>query len=298
MAPSRSRCIIETVGMGALAFAFTALVGGVWTGLLSVNLASSPAIPWAVVVMGALLWALWRYLGGDWAPRSTSATRRRSLRAKPLPQQAFVWAIAAGLLSIVALMGLWIVLFQIARLPARALPDYSRFPPVTVALALVMASLVNGVAEEALFRGYFQGMLERQVGGVVAILITILVMAPEHALTQGFVWPTALFYVAVDAMLGVTAYLTQSVLPGIAIHSAGLFLFFTLVWPGDVLRQLVGHFDATFWLWLHSAQVVVFAALAVVAFIRLAQVTKALRQFGASARRLPTVPSPISRQDA
>jgi membrane protease YdiL (CAAX protease family) len=287
MAPSHTHRIVQTVGFGVLALALTALVGGVWTGLLAVNLATSPAIPWAVVVMGTLLWALWRYLGGAWAPRSTSAVRRHALRAKPLPQQAFAWALTAGLLSIVALAGLWIVLFQIARLPARALPDYSRYPLATIALVLMMASLVNGVVEEALFRGYFQGILEPQVGGMVAILITILVMAPEHALTQGFVWPTALFYLAVDTMLGMTAYLTQSVLPGIAIHSVGLLVFFTLVWPGDVIRQVVGHFDATVWFWLHTAQVVVFAALAIFAFIQLAQETKALRMVGAPANQLP-----------
>ena len=283
MVTAHTHRIVQTVGVGVLAFALTALVGGAWTGLLAVNLATSPAIPWSVVVMGTLLWALWRYLGGAWKPRSTSAARRRALRAKPLPQQAFAWALAAGLLSIVALAGLWIVLFQIARLPARALPDYSRYPLVTIALVLVMASLVNGVAEEALFRGYFQGILEPQVGGMVAILITILVMAPEHALTQGFVWPTALFYLAVDSMLGVTAYLTQSILPGIVIHSVGLLVFFTLVWPGDIIHQVIGHFDATLWFWLHIAQVVVFAALAVLAFIQLARKTKALRMVGAPA---------------
>jgi membrane protease YdiL (CAAX protease family) len=287
MAPSHTHRIVQTVGFGVLALALTALVGGVWTGLLAVNLATSPAIPWAVVVMGTLLWALWRYLGGAWAPRSTSAVRRQALRAKPLPQQAFAWALTAGLLSIVALAGLWIVLFQIARLPARVLPDYSRYPLATIALVLMMASLVNGVVEEALFRGYFQGILEPQVGGMVAILITILVMAPEHALTQGFVWPTALFYLAVDTMLGMTAYLTQSVLPGIAIHSVGLLVFFTLVWPGDVIRQVVGHFDATVWFWLHTAQVVVFAALAILAFIQLARETKALRMVRAPANQLP-----------
>jgi len=282
-----TRHFMARVGLGALAFVVTAVMGGLWTLLLTINLAASPAIPWAVVVMGALLWALWRYLGGAWAPRSTSAVRRRSLRARSLPPQALAWALTAGLLSIVALAGLWIVLYQIARLPARALPDYSSYPLVTIALVLVMASLVNGVVEEALFRGYFQGILEPQVGGGVAILITLLVMAPEHALTQGFVWPTAIFYLAVDSMLGVTAYLTQSVLPGIVIHSVGLLIFFTLVWPGDMIRQVVGHFDATLWFWLHAAQVVVFAALAILAFIRLARETKALRMVGAPANQLP-----------
>lgn len=269
-----ARRILMDFGLWALAFVLTALAGGVWTGLLALNLATSPAIPWAVVVMGALLWALWRYLGGAWPPRATSEVRRRALRARRVSGAALVWALIAGLLAIVALAGLWIVLFQVAGLPARTLPDYSHYPLLTVALALVMASLVNAIVEEAVFRGYFQGALEAQVGGLAAIALTTLVMAPEHALTQGFVWPTLVFYAAVDVMLGATAYFTQSILPGMLIHFAGLLVFFTLVWPGDMIRSLVGQLDATAWLWIHGAQVVFFAALAILAFARLARLTR------------------------
>lgn len=278
MTPLARRILVD-IGLWALAFALTALAGGVWTGLLALNLVASPAIPWSVLVMGALLWALWRYLGGAWPPRATSEARRRLLRARRVTGEALGWALAAGLLAIVALAGLWIVLFQVAGLPMRALPDYSRYPLLTVALALVMASLVNAIVEEAVFRGYFQGALEAQIGGLAAIALTTLVMAPEHALTQGFVWPTLVFYAAVDVMLGAVAYFTQSILPGILIHCAGLLVFFTLVWPGDMMRRLAGQLDASTWLWIHSAQVVIFATLAILAFARLARL----------ARRVPVV---------
>ena len=271
---SAPRRLVDIVWRAALAFALTALAGGIWTVLLAANLATSAAVPWAVVVMAALLWALWRYLGGAWRPRRTADARRQLLRARRVSAPTFAWAVAAGLLAIVALAGLWVVLFQLARLPARTLLDYSRYPFLTVALALVMASLVNAVAEEALFRGYLQGTLEGRVGGLAAILITMLLMAPEHAVTQGFVWPTLLFYFAVDVMLGVTAYLTQSIVPGIVTHSVGLLVFFTLVWPGDMLRRFIGQFDANAWLWIHSAQVIVFAALAILAFLQLARRTQ------------------------
>ena len=51
----------------------------------------------------------------------------------------------------------------------------------------------------------------------LAILITVLVIAPEHAQTQGFVWPTLLFYVVVDVMLGATTLLPQSILPATTV---------------------------------------------------------------------------------
>ena len=263
---------------GILAVVLTLLVGGTWTALLIGNLALSPAIPWAVVVMALLLWFMWRYLDGAWWPRRTSSARHRALRATPVPGRVFAWAVIAGMLSIVALAGLWIVLFQLARIPStRALAAYSNYPLLSVALILIMASLVSSLPEEAGFRGYFQGSLESRLGGPAAILIVALVMAPEHALTQGFVWPTLIFYLFVDIMLGSLAYLTGSILPGVVVHGIGLLVFFTLVWPGDIIRQLIGAGDATMWLWIHLAQVVIFAALAILAFRRLATAAKTSR---------------------
>ncbi len=254
---------------GFLALVLTVTLGGVWTVLLALNLAVSPAIPWAVAVMAVLLWLLWRYLGGAGRPRRTSVARRRLLRANRMPVKEFAWAVLAGMLAIVALAGLWPVLFQLAHLPARSLPNFSAYPPLTVALVLGMAALSGAVAEEAAFRGYFLGQLESRVSRPAAVLIAALAIAPGHMLTQGFVWPTLVFYLCVDLMLGALAALTDSILPGIVVHSLGLLAFFTLVWPGDELRRLVGHGGADVWLRVHSAQVIVFAALALLAFVRL-----------------------------
>jgi hypothetical protein len=41
-------------------------------------------------------------------------------------------------------------------------------------------------------------------------------------------------------MLGTTALLAQSILPSIVIHGIGLLVLFTLVWPADIFRQVVG----------------------------------------------------------
>lgn len=273
--PSHFRRILTVVWSGILILFLTLFVQGIWTGLLVANLATSPGVPWAVILMGLVLWLLWQYLKGKWWPRSTSEARRRSLRANSLSGRVFGWAVLAGLLSIVALTGFWIVLFQLAKVPGNALPDFSKYPLLTVALTLVMASLVGAVAEEAGFRGYFQGLLEREINGPAAILVASLVMAPGHALTQGFVWPTLLFYLFVDVMLGATAYLTKSILPGIVVHAIGLLTFFTLVWPHDAARRLTGK-GGDAWFWIHGAQAIIFAALAIMAFKRLAKVTESV----------------------
>jgi membrane protease YdiL (CAAX protease family) len=264
-------------GGGALALLFTIGTGALWSVLLLTNLATAPAVPWAVGVMGLVLLAIWLYLGGSGPPARTAASRRAHRRARRLPPQVLGWALLAGGLSVVALAGLWMVLIQLAPVPARRLPSPSGYPLTTVALALVMGSLVSAVTEEAGFRGYFQVELERRLPALAAILLPCLVISPGHALTQGFVWPVLLFYFLVDLSLGLLAYLADSILPGLAVHGAGLLAFFTLVWPRDGGRRLLSQGGADAWFWVHAAEMVLFAGLATLAFAGLARATRSQR---------------------
>ena len=272
--PAELGRVVRALAFGLLALALTLVGGGIWSALLVANLATSPAVPWSVPAMALVLFAAWRYLAGSGPPRSTSETRRRSLRAERVAAPVLAWALVAGALSIVALTGLWIVLFQLAKAPGNALPDFSKYPPVTVALVLIMASLVGAVTEEAGIRGYLQGFLEGEFGPGVAIVAASLVMAPGHGVTQGFVWSTMLFYLFVDVMFGVTAYLTGSILPGIVTHAAGLLTFFALIWPYDGTRRMVAEDGATVWFWIHVGQTAAFAVLALFAFRHLATLTR------------------------
>lgn len=255
---------------GVLAIIVTLLVGGVWTGLLLTNLAVSPFFPWSVAAMALILATLWWYLNGAGWPRATRILRQQAIRAHAVPFPLMLWALFAGGLGIVALAGLWIVLFHLAHLPlGRNLPNYAQYPVVTVALALIMASLTNGVIEEALFRGYFQGAVERVLAAPLAIVLVAIVMAPEHALTQGFVWPTLAFYFCVDLLLGTLAFFTKSIIPGMIVHSIGLLIFFTLVWPGDKAQQLLGNGSADLWFWIHLGQALIFGLLTVIILLQL-----------------------------
>ncbi len=264
--------ILSALALAILALLLSMFVGGVWTALLITNLKLSPALPWSVVAMGVVLWLMWRYLDGHGPPHKTAGSRHGLLRANPVSRPVFNWALLAGLLGVFALAGFWIVLSQVVRTPGRSLPDFSQYPVVTVVAVVVMGCLVSSVAEEAAVRGYFQGYLERRLPGAAAVLISSLVLAPAHSLTQGFVWPTMLFYFAVDCMFGTMAYLTKSILPGLLIHFIGLLTFFTLVWPGDALRPPVSTAGASTWFWIHVGQTITCGILAVVTFSRLAHI--------------------------
>jgi membrane protease YdiL (CAAX protease family) len=264
---------LSIIGFGLLAFAITVLAGGIWSALLVTNLQRSPAVPWSVPVMGLLLWLMWSYLGGKGWPQSTSDARRHYLRANRRSARTYLWSFAAGVLSVVALAGYWIVLFRLVKMPPNALPDVSSYPRMTVALMILMGSLVAPFMEEAGFRGYFQVALEREFRGSVAVAVSSLVFALAH-FAHGILWPKLLVYFLVGVAFGATAYLTNSTLPAIVPHIIGDLTFFTLVWPHDAARRLVFDSGTDIWFWLHVAQAIVFTLLAVSAFQRLARESK------------------------
>src|SRR6185312_16972952 len=196
------RPVGKIIWTGAFAVGLTAVSSLIWGGLLLTNLKTSSSVPWAAGVMAVITWAAYRYFGGKWGPDRTKEARRSYLRAAPVSFALFASTVTAGVLCLVSLSGLWIVLFQLVKAPGNSFGDVSHYPSATVIVSLVVAAVSGAVFEEAGFRGYFQGTLEKYLPGPLAIFVCALVMAPEHAQTQGFVWTTVLFYLVSDVMLG------------------------------------------------------------------------------------------------
>jgi len=244
----------------------------VWGALLIGNLTISPTIPWSVVVMAAVLLLMWQYLGGRWTPRRTAEFRRTHLRARLVSLRVFAWAWLVGALSLAGLVGLWIVLVELTKVGGNpTIPTAPGVPLYTIALVLVMGSLVSSITEEFAFRGYAQVTLERAFGGLVAVVISSVFFMLYHGPTQGFAWPKLLFYFLVGVVFGTTAYLTKSILPALPVHLAGDLIFFFLIWPNDAMRRYVWRDGADTWFWLYVTLTVVCAALALLAFWQLAR---------------------------
>ena len=266
-AASKTAAILKAALLG-LVLLF--LGAGVWAGLVQANLAHLPSVPWAAPVMAVFLWLYWRYLGGAFWPRGNSEARRALLRANRVAPRVFTWAVLAGGLAVIALAGLWIVLFQLVKMPLNALADLSRYSRFTVVTLIGMSAIAAPLTEEPAFRGYCQGILERHFRGPTAIVLSSVFFAIAHGPTQGFLWPKLLFYFLVGVVFGATAYLTRSILPAIPAHVFGLLVFFTLIWPHDAARRLIADGSTDAWFWIHVGQIVVFALLTVWAFLRLA----------------------------
>lgn len=84
-------------------------------------------------------------------------------------------------------------------------------------------------------------------------------------------WPKLVFYCLASASFGSLAAITQSILPSLASHIGGDLVFFSLVWIHDGERPLIAESGADTMFWIHVAQALVFALLAVLAFVQLAK---------------------------
>lgn len=270
--PSFLRRILVVIGWGALGLLITLIGSAIWGTLLTINLRTSPGIPWSVAPMALVLWVMAQYLSGKGWPRSTSRARLGYLRARPLSLPMFAWSLLAGVLAIVALAGYWIVLFQLVRMRPNLLPDYSRYPLLTVALAILMGSLVSPLTEEAGFRGYCQVRLEREFRPATAVLLSSFFFMLAH-LNHGLFWPKLLVYYLVGVTFGAIAYLANSILASIPVHIVGDLTFFIFIWPRDAARRMLSHGGVDAWFWVHITQAVVFTVLAALAFRGLARVS-------------------------
>ncbi len=278
------RSLLAKIGVvvlsAILAFLILAFTSAVWGALITSNIKSSPAVPWAVPVMALVLWLMWQYLAGRWWPRKTSEARRRYLRANPVSGERFAWSFVAGVLAIIALAGYWIVLFQLVPMRPDVLPDYSKYPVLTVVLMLVMSSLVSPISEEAGFRGYCQVMLEQRFSAPAAITLSSFFFMLAHV-NHGLFWPRLLVYFLAGVTFGAIANLTNSILASIPLHIIGDLTFFTLVWPHDSARRLIWQGGVPMeWFWIHAAQAVLFSGLAILAFGRLAKASASAHSAG------------------
>jgi len=247
------------------------------------NLRFFPGLPWAVPLTAVYLWFFWRYLKGAGPPESTAEVRRTCLRANRVMGVVWAWSLLAGGLGIVALVLALRVANRLVVLPAQNLPDLTHVPKFTVLSLLLMAAPVAGIIEEAAFRGYMQGPIERRSGLTIAVLVTGTMFAVAHLDFTLILWP---YYVAVAAIYGTVTYLTKSILPAVVLHTGGnlysnidLWLHGQAEWQatsGSAALIWKTGADASFWTW--SVALLIVMAATVWAYIRLARYNQLTRR--------------------
>lgn len=204
-----------------------------WIALLApLNLRVFPSVPWAIVPMAAYLWLYWRYIGGRVGSRDSAEMRRANLRANRLDAEVWTGAIITGLTGFGALLAFLTLMARLVTMPASvpiSVPE--EMPFLTVFVLLVMASIVAGMTEEAGFRGYMQGPIERKYGLALAVLVNGVIFGLLHFPTHpAGVISMLPYYIAVSAIYGGLTWAVNSILPAMALHVSGNVWSLTRLW--------------------------------------------------------------------
>jgi membrane protease YdiL (CAAX protease family) len=262
--------LLLRVLMTTLAVTGTATL--VWGALVQANLRFSPRLPWATAIMAAFLIPYWSFLKGRGWPQSTAAARRRGLRAEPLSSLVWRRSLVAGGLGLSASIALFMLSHRLIRWPISPHPDMSHIPSVTLLPSLLMSAIVAGISEEAGFRGYMQGPLERRYGPVVGIAITSLAFGLAH-LSHGSFLPAILFDIGWGALFGLLTYWSGSILPAIVLHSSADAVEFIAAWklPPPTPAPLVWVSGPDWLVWFNCVLVVLLGSASIWSFGLLAR---------------------------
>jgi len=222
-------------------------------GSLQLAEASVPSVagPLALLTSSCFLWGYWRYLAGAWLPRSTAELRRRRLRARSLSGSVWSWAVITGVLATVSFVGLVEVWGRFVRLQPWSASTISRYSFFTALCILIGGAAEAGIVEEAAFRGYMQEHLEERFKPATAILVTSVLFGLVHLANGHREIAWLLPYTVFGVILGVLAYTTKSILPGVLLHAAVDSVRFWMVWrtapasPRHLIWQAVP--DAAFY---------------------------------------------------
>jgi membrane protease YdiL (CAAX protease family) len=195
-------------------------------------------------------------------------------------------ALIAGVLGLTAIMLLQGVMARLVTLPQQHNVEALHFPFVSLLLWVLMGSIVAGVVEETSFRGYMQGPIERRHGPVSAILLTGCLFGFAHFTHPEVGLSLMPYYMAVAAVYGALAYLTNSIFPSMVLHAGGNILSALALfgqgrseWQASSSQtRLVWESgpDASFWIAIIAFLIV--GSVAVGAYAALARVAQKARQ--------------------
>ena len=202
--------------------AFIVLNIGSTAGILPVfaNTRFLPQVPWSLPATCLVMAGFWFYFTGRGYPAATRSARQHVTRRKSLPWPIWRAAFLPILLSIVTVTSLRLALPSILPVEAPKIAlDLGGYPLATAIGLLLSVALTAGVAEEIAFRGYLQKPLEDSYGLIPALILTGIAFWLAHA--DKVALSHLPFHLVASVLLGLSAYLTRSLLPAIIGHALG-----------------------------------------------------------------------------
>ena len=206
--------ILRAILVGSLV---SALGVGIWSAFFA-GLHS----PWAILPTAACLWFYWKYLG--------------RVRQTRLPRSVWKKGLLLAALFVVIVQSSFVLTYRLIDFPAaKFTADYKiidTFPLWQAWLILIAGSVVAGICEELGFRGYMQAPIEKKYGPATAIIVTSVLFTCTH-LSHTWAYPILPHIFFASILLGLIAWRTNSLLPGIIGHSI-LDVFDYSVWWTDL----------------------------------------------------------------
>jgi membrane protease YdiL (CAAX protease family) len=228
-----------------------AIISGLLIALVAANvwpvLLLRLGVPLAVVaeVIFLLLYLWWAAGGGP--PRTTGACRANAFRRASLSSEQWFWGIIGAFCFALTVHAAIVLLFRFVPFPTAAFRhgyDLSFIPSLPLKwLAVVFSAISAGICEETGFRGYMQRPIEQRHGALIAILISSFFFTLLH-LSKG--WATVGMVPIVfgaGILLGLLAWSSQSLIPGMIGHvvmDIGLFAYWWTGIAGDFSARPIG----------------------------------------------------------
>ena len=143
-----------------------------------------------------------------------------------------MWSVAAALAFAVTVHAAMVITFRLVPFPADAFHkgyNFSQIPSLPLKLlAAVIAAASAAITEETGFRGYMQQPIEQRHGALVAIGVSTVFFLIAH-LNQSWAVPAMdPIGILVAVLLGLLAWSSGSLIPGIMGHTlmdVGLFAY-------------------------------------------------------------------------
>ena len=233
-----------------LPISLRAIVSGLFVAVIALNvwpllLAILPMPLAAFAEVAFLLSFLW-WAGGGGPPHSTKSERAASFRSGKLSVMQWVWGLFAALFFAVTVHASIVLLFRFVPFPLAAFRsgyDLSFIhSPFLKWAAIVVSAISAGICEETGFRGYMQHPIERRYGASPAILISSLFFMSLHLVKAWAILGMIPIVFGAGVLLGLLAWSTRSLLPGMIGHvvmDIGLFGYWWTGIAGDFSAQTI-----------------------------------------------------------
>jgi membrane protease YdiL (CAAX protease family) len=207
------------------------VAANVWP-LLLLNL----GVPLASLAELAFLAIYAAWASGLGPPAKAQPARAQSFRRGSLSPQRWFWSLLAAVFFAVTVYASLVLLFRLVPFPIaefRRGYDFSFIPSFSLQwIAVVLSAISAGVCEETGFRGYMQRPIEERHGAVVAILISSLFFTAVHLTKSWAMAGMVPIVFGAGVLLGLLAYSSRSLIPGMIGHvlmDIGLFAYW---WTG------------------------------------------------------------------